>query len=244
MERTGIGNAVPIGKLFIIVLSVVTLGSLCGCNRATSDLPPPGVRDVRLGYEPLRPLPAPRLAPRPRAGSETSAGWIPPSRLEDRKRWRGIIVHHSATSSGNASEFNALHQRRKDRNGEAWLGLGYHFVINNGHGGADGQVEVGFRWQKQMTGAHCRPRSCTHNYWNEHTIGICLVGNFEHTRPTQAQYNSLAKLIRFLQERYTIPPGAIQGHGDVPGARTACPGRNFSWWTLRRQLGETVVTTE
>ena len=244
MERTDIGNGIHLSTLLIIGLIILPLAGLCGCNQPSSDLPRPEVRDVRTGYAPLRSLPAPRIEPRARTGPGAPAGWIPPSRIEDRKRWRGIIVHHSATSSGNAAEFNALHKKRKDRNGEAWLGLGYHFVINNGRGGTDGKVEVGFRWQKQMTCAHCRPRSCSHNYWNDHTIGICLVGKFEHTRPTQAQYNSLAKLIRFLQQRYTIPATAIQGHGDVAGAKTACPGRNFSWWTLRKQLGGTFVTTE
>jgi len=244
MKRTEIGKEIPLRTLFILSHGILVLAGLCGCNQPVSDLSRPEVREVRNDYAPLRSLPAPRVEPRGRTGGGAPAGWIPPSRIEDRKRWRGIIIHHSATSSGNAAELNALHKKRKDRNGEPWLGLGYHFVIDNGRGGADGKVEVGFRWQKQMTGAHCRPRSCSHNYWNEHCIGICLVGNFEHTRPTQAQYNSLSKLIRFLQQRYKIPANAIQGHGDVAGAQTACPGRNFSWWALRRQLGGTFVTTE
>jgi N-acetylmuramoyl-L-alanine amidase-like protein len=244
MERTTIGNAVPFSKLVLLGLSILVFSSLTGCNQPTSDLPRPEVRAVSIDYAPLRRMPAPRIEARPRSTSNVPAGWIPPSRVEDRKRWRGIIVHHSATSTGNAVMIDTMHKKRKDRNGEAWLGLGYHFVISNGRGGTDGKVEVGFRWPKQMTGAHCRPRSCTHNYWNEHTIGICLVGNFEHSRPTPAQYNSLAKLIRFLKERYPIPANAIQGHGDVAGAKTACPGRNFSWWTLRQRLGGTFVTTE
>jgi len=244
MKRTAIGNDISLSMLFILGLVTLVLAGLCGCNQPGSDLPRPEVRDIRIHYAPLRSLPAPRVEPRARTGPRVPAGWIPPSGIEDRQRWRGIIVHHSATQSGNAAEFNSLHQKRTDRNGEAWLGLGYHFVITNGRGGADGEVEVGFRWQKQMTGAHCRPRSCTHNYWNEHTIGICLVGNFERERPSRAQYKSLAKLIRFLQQRYPIPANAIQGHGDVPGAQTACPGRNFSWWTLRQQMGSTFVATE
>jgi N-acetylmuramoyl-L-alanine amidase len=244
MERTGIGNNIRIITLVIGLVIFLMLTGLCGCNQPSSDLPLPEVRDVRSGYAPLDRFPAPRTGSRVQTDSGAPAGWIPPSRIEDRQRWRGIIIHHSATPSGNASEFNDLHKKRKDRNGEPWLGLGYHFVINNGRGGTDGEVEVGFRWRQQMTGAHCRPQSCSHNYWNEHTVGICLVGNFEHERPTQAQYNSLAKLIRFLQERYHISAQAIQGHGDIPGARTACPGRNFSWWALRRQLGGTFVATE
>ncbi len=244
MKRTEIRNELHIRTLLILGGGILTLGCLSGCNQAGSDLPPPEIREVRNGYTPLRSMPAPRMKPRVETGPRVPSGWIPPSRIEDRQRWRGIIVHHSATQTGNAAEFNALHKNRKDRNGEPWLGLGYHFVIDNGRGGADGKVEVGFRWRQQMTGAHCRPKSCTHNYWNEHTIGICLVGNFEHEKPTPAQYKSLANLIQFLQQRYHIPANAIQGHGDVAGAQTACPGRNFSWWALRRQMGGTFVATQ
>ncbi|MBN1845115.1 MAG: N-acetylmuramoyl-L-alanine amidase [Sedimentisphaerales bacterium] len=220
-------------------LLLVFLGCLWGCNPSSSSLPRPTVQSVRNGYRPLpsRSDPLYRSSPA-RPAVPAPAEWVPPASLEDRSRWRGIIVHHSATDSGNAAQFDQMHKNRRDNNGEPWLGLGYHFVVNNGHGAADGKVEVGFRWRRQMQGAHCRPRSCTDNYWNEHTIGICLVGNFEHHAPSAAQYESLVRLIRFLQQRYNIPADKILGHGDVPGAQTACPGRLFSWAQLRRQLDE------
>ena len=117
--------------------------------------------------------------------------------------------------------------------------LGYHFVINNGvykngYGKADGLVDVCFRWRQQKTGSHCRPSGDWSNYWNEHTIGICLIGNFEKTRPTERQWQSLVKLVRFLQKRYNIPTSQIKGHRDVKP--TKCPGRYFSFGELRRRL--------
>ncbi|HHT9113865.1 MAG TPA: hypothetical protein ACFYD0_11140, partial [Candidatus Wunengus sp. YC65] len=52
--------------------------------------------------------------------------------------WRYIVVHHSATSSGNAAEFDKYHRRKK-----GWEnGLGYHFVIGNGNGTPDGKIEI------------------------------------------------------------------------------------------------------
>ncbi|MCK4602755.1 MAG: hypothetical protein KAU28_09835, partial [Phycisphaerae bacterium] len=51
--------------------------------------------------------------------------------------WRYIVIHHSATARGNAAVFDKSHRRR------GYDELGYHFVIDNGAGGPDGNVEVG-----------------------------------------------------------------------------------------------------
>ncbi|HSV27688.1 MAG TPA: peptidoglycan recognition family protein, partial [Sedimentisphaerales bacterium] len=158
------------------------------------------------------PQPAPVFAPPPPQAARVPfaaipSNWIPPASLERRGRWEGIVIHHSATASGNAAVLDRLH---KDR---GWDGLGYAFVITNGDGGPDGMVEVGWRWTQQREGAHARVSGDHANYWNERTIGICLVGNFELTRPTEAQYESLARLVSFLQARYNIPTSKIRGHG-------------------------------
>lgn len=220
------------------VMLVVGLGWLGGCQGAGKNLPAPTVRPVQIGHgSRMQTLPLASPAPTVwQPGQSGPAGWIPPARLEDPDRWQGILVHHSATPSGNATSFHRAHQQRLDRNGEPWLGLGYHFVIDNGAGGPDGKVEVGFRWEEQMQGAHCRPANCVDNYWNEHTIGICLVGNFELNRPTNAQYDSLARLVKFLCNRYGIGLDRVQGHGQVTGTNTRCPGRFFSWQELRQRL--------
>jgi hypothetical protein len=159
-------------------------------------------------------------------------GWVPPKSVEDKSRWRGIIIHHSAIDSGNAADIDALHRQR------GWDGIGYDFVIDNGKGGRDGTIEVGYRWKRQEKGAHCRPENCADNYWNEHTIGICLIGNLDKYSPTSSQWQSLQKLVRFLQERYQIPSKRIIGHRDVPGAKTTCPGRYVSLPRLRRDLSQ------
>ena len=159
--------------------------------------------------------------------------WVPPSRLENKGRWRGILIHHSDSSYGCAAHEAQYHKSL------GWDGLGYHFVINNGvyrhgYGKRDGLVEVGYRWSGQKTGSHCRVNGDSSNYYNEHTIGICLIGDFEYNRPTENQMRSLAKLVNFLQDRYGIAAKDIKGHGDVKP--TKCPGRYFSFWDLRRRL--------
>ncbi|MFA6384044.1 MAG: LysM peptidoglycan-binding domain-containing protein, partial [Candidatus Omnitrophota bacterium] len=65
-------------------------------------------------------------------------------------KWKYIIIHHSATDSGNANSLYDLHNRR------GFDGLGYDFIIDNGTGSKqDGQIEVSGRWVKQIDGAHC-----------------------------------------------------------------------------------------
>jgi N-acetyl-anhydromuramyl-L-alanine amidase AmpD len=147
---------------------------------------------------------------------------VPPGGFS--KRWTCIVVHHSATSCGCASEFHHAHQAR------GWDELGYHFVIGNGTGSANGQIEVGPRWYKQKHGAHCKTAG---NYHNEHGIGICLVGNFERTRPTARQMASLNKLLRFLMANCGIPANRVIGHREAPGAQTVCPGANVIMARIR-----------
>jgi len=168
-----------------------------------------------------------------RAGEDVPTNWIPPSYLEDKQRWHGIIIHHSGVDYGCAKHEDKYHKSL------GWNGLGYHFVINNGvykngYGKPDGLVEVGYRWRQQIKGSHCRPDNDRSNYWNKHTVGICLIGNFNKTRPTEPQWRSLIRLVRFLQKRYNIPTSQIKGHRDIKP--TDCPGKYFSFAEFMRRL--------
>ncbi len=143
--------------------------------------------------------------------------------------WRTIVIHHSATTSDNARTINDFHT-----NVRGWPnGLGYHFIIGNGSRTPDGWIEAGPRWAKQQAGAHAKSPQ---NRMNEIGIGICLVGNFEKTRPTEAQMEALAALVRRLRQRERIPRRNVIGHRDVIEGYTVCPGRHFSIERLREML--------
>jgi N-acetyl-anhydromuramyl-L-alanine amidase AmpD len=143
------------------------------------------------------------------------------------RQWEFVIIHHSATRVGCAEAFDAAHRARGMING-----LAYHFVIDNGTDGlADGHIETGARWVNQMHGGHCRQA-----YINEHGIGICLVGNFSQDTPTKKQLDSLALLIRGLQEQFKIPDDHVLGHGEVIGEFSECPGKEFPWEEFRKRL--------
>ena len=139
--------------------------------------------------------------------------------------WKYIVIHHSASESGSASEFDKYH--RETRHWEN--GLAYHFVIGNGHGSGDGQIEIGNRWIKQIDGAHAGVQE-----YNHFGIGICLVGNFNNTNPTTNQMTSLTTLVEYFQERCRVPSENIITHRHVK--ETDCPGRKFPYYKLLAQI--------
>ena len=138
----------------------------------------------------------------------------------NKRPWDFIVLHHSATTSGSVESIHRGHRSRKDSNGKSWLGIGYHFVIGNGNGMVDGEISATFRWMQQLHGAHSG--SLRHN---DRGIGICLIGNFEESKPTAAQRESVTQLIQSLADRYNIPKKRVIGHYQVRA--TACPGRHF-----------------
>ncbi len=118
-----------------------------------------------------------------------------------------VVLHHSATASGNADVFREYHKSL------GWSDIGYHFVICNGQGGEDGEVQPGR--PVTMVGAHAIG-------YNHNSLGICLVGDFTKTKPTKAQLESLRKMLRLKMREYNIAAECILGHNEV--AATACPG--------------------
>jgi hypothetical protein len=145
--------------------------------------------------------------------------------------WQFIVIHHSGSESGSVSAIHEEHRQRKDSSGNSWLGIGYHFVIGNGHGMKDGAVEATFRWNDQLHGAHSGD-----GQFNARGIGICLIGNFEKTAPTDAQLQSIRKLVKALAIRHRIPRSRLMGHASVKA--TACPGKHFPLKELRTVIPE------
>jgi len=141
------------------------------------------------------------------------------------RQWNFIVLHHSGAPTGDVESIEADHRQRRDSTGRPWLGIGYHFVIGNGHGMADGQIEPTFRWREQLHGAHAGNR-----HYNQQGIGICLVGDFNSAPPTPRQIASLKRLVDSLGKDYSIDPESVVRHSDV--VATECPGSQFPWGAL------------
>ena len=143
------------------------------------------------------------------------------------KKWKYIIIHHSATPRGDSLAFNGAHLKRGFIGG-----VGYHFVIDNGTlGKEDGEIEATPRWLKQQDGRHCKA-----SHMNSKAIGVCLVGNFNEGKVSEAQMTSLVDLVNTLRHYYKIPVEKIMGHGQAWGADTDCPGKKFPWHEFNNRL--------
>jgi N-acetyl-anhydromuramyl-L-alanine amidase AmpD len=142
--------------------------------------------------------------------------------------WRYIVIHHSATKGGNAADFDRYHRKVK-----GWrYGLAYHFVIGNGNGSDDGEIEVGKRWSKQIHGAHTANMD-----YNRIAIGVCIVGNLEEEMITPRQFDSLYQIVLHLSKRYNIPLSNVIMHNQVTQKKgTLCPGKNFPYNDLINKL--------
>jgi len=131
------------------------------------------------------------------------------SALQQRSLTNLIVIHHVGEVDRDVSAAE-IHQWHKN---QGWAGIGYHYVIRK-----DGTIERG------------RPRDAigSHAYgFNRESIGINIVGDFEHSAPTAAQIESAAILLAELCNIYNLTPNAqtIVGHRDL--MPTTCPGQNL-----------------
>ena len=155
------------------------------------------------------------------------------------KKWEYIVLHHSATKGGSAKAFDDYHRNYfGDPNG-----LEYHFVVDNNIGkvSADGLIEEGNRWERQILANHLfRPNLAYIS------IAICFVGNFNtDQRVTTKQYKNGIKLIKRLKDRYQIKNKKIIQHADIDTyerylkdgiSSTSCPGKYFPYDKIIKDL--------
>ena len=145
----------------------------------------------------------------------------------DPNRWEGIVIHDLGRPAGDPDSIHRFHQSL------GYHGLGYHFVIGNGNGLQDGAIHVGYRWNEQLAGAHVAGEHGS--YHNQHSIGICLVGNGDRRPFTPNQTFQLLALVRSLCATLDIPPQNVHLHRDLEPSLSS-PGRFFDSAEFREQL--------
>lgn len=126
-----------------------------------------------------------------------------------------VVVHHSATTTGNSTSFANYHVFQN-----GWPGIGYHFVISKS-GGIEQTNEL------NITSYHA-------GNVNYRSIGILLVGDYMQETPPQAQLDAAVSLIRLLEQQLGRPL-EIVGHRDVMSNRT-CPGVNLNVDDIARRV--------
>jgi hypothetical protein len=144
----------------------------------------------------------------------------------ERFPFEGVVIHHSGDRRGSAITLADEHESL------GLQGLGYHFVIGNGRGAGDGEIQVGYRWVDQLPGAHVAgPDS---ERYNRTTIGICLIGDGERHQFTEAQLRSLTALLDVLHEELGLSRDSVVLHRSI--APTTSPGRLFPESALYERL--------
>lgn len=134
-------------------------------------------------------------------------------------RWHSIYIHHSATTGGSAQTLALSNE-----------GLPDHFVLGNGDGCGDGEVQIGQRWAKQESAG----RTAGTDYIKTDCISICLIGDFNEVRPTAEQQKQLTRLVYMLQRQFNISAQSI--FFDTRPATPAGLGRLFPAQEFRNQI--------
>ena len=125
-----------------------------------------------------------------------------------------IIIHCAATKPDMDVGVKEITQWHKAR---GFFTIGYHYVIRR-----DGTLETGR--DINLAGAHAIG-------YNEHSVGICLVGGIDDKgRPqnnfTDKQWATLKTLVKELVAKYKITE--IIGHNQV--TKKACPCFSVPAW--------------
>ncbi len=126
-------------------------------------------------------------------------------------QWKSILVRFSKNKSGSAYTI------ADKKNGSV-----DHFVICNGNGGIDGEIQLTSRWNAQLS-ALTPPGAAS---IDRHCLTICLIGNTDSPTPTQLTH--LARLINSLQKQllitdnqvWVMPPGKSQAQFTTDSLRT------------------------
>ena len=126
-----------------------------------------------------------------------------------RNAYQTVVIHHSVVYDSNdyttIKVVQNLHVDDRD-----WADIGYHFCV-----GQDGTV---------FEGRLMSARGTHTELYNSGSLGVCLLGNFEVSSPTQSQINSAVEIVRWLALRLRLTH--LAGHRDF-NSQTVCPGRNL-----------------
>lgn len=118
-------------------------------------------------------------------------------------RWDNIEVHFSGTSFGDIGRLAERYGLSHPEN------LNCHFVIYNGDGGGDGQIQPTERWQRQWP---IVPSRTWHG--SAQTIRILVVADGETAYPTDSQIRRTEVLTERLRRKFGIQGESVHYPGN------------------------------
>lgn len=113
-------------------------------------------------------------------------------------RWDSIEIFFSATQGGNIGRLAAAQRLRSASD------LNCHFVLCNGVGANDGEIQTTASWQVQQS-----VRYGTDAQGGQRTVRICLIGDGVSALPTDYQLKRLEALLEALCRRFNIVPDDV-----------------------------------
>jgi len=118
-----------------------------------------------------------------------------------------IIIHHTAAEEKDSEQIRRYHMSK------GWQDIGYDYVIER-----DGKTVAGRSLSIQ--GAHAGVA-----YYNQHSIGVAVIGNLSSRDIFPEQLLSLIDLLYELRTNWNIPLENILLHREIKA--TECPGLRF-----------------
>uniref|UniRef100_A0A7C6EEM5 N-acetylmuramoyl-L-alanine amidase n=1 Tax=candidate division WOR-3 bacterium TaxID=2052148 RepID=A0A7C6EEM5_UNCW3 len=132
-----------------------------------------------------------------------------------------LIIHHGEWKDTPEFQTNEV---KKDQMQRGYSDIAYDFVIEN----FAGQYFAIVGRPLTQVGGHCKG-------WNQVSIGICFLGNFNQAPPPIAMLRyGIEYLIIPLIQIFSIPIKNILGHGEVRD--TDCPGKFFNMNQFRSMI--------
>ena len=113
-------------------------------------------------------------------------------------RWESIEIYYSGTKAGNIDQIASLSGLTNSDD------INCHFVVCNGLGGSDGQIQTTEKWQKQWS---VIPDHTW--YGSSRTIRVCLVADGRGVRSSGSQIQRAEALVEALSMKFNVPATKI-----------------------------------
>ncbi len=114
------------------------------------------------------------------------------------RHWHSIEIAFSGTKGGNIQRLAAARGLADPAN------LDCHFLVGNGVGASDGEIQTTESWLSQRL---IYPGAVGQG--DERTIRVCVVGNGVSSLPTDYQLKRLEMLLETLCRKFDISPDAV-----------------------------------
>lgn len=142
-----------------------------------------------------RPVAASTPAPAPRLEDFTPDVLAIRQPLRDRADYRQVLVQFTGQPSGNLASIDQTHRLA------GLPACGYHFVIGNGRGARDGEIETTLRWLYQEPGVLL---AAGPPYAQDRTVIVIGLVGAAGSSPSPAQLAAIRTLFRHLAQVYGL----------------------------------------